>query len=211
MIKDIIIIGAGNPDIIRLIEDINQHKMTYNILGFLDIDPKKHDKQFFGYTILGDDCLLKNKFWNVAIINNVMATTLKHQKVQDRIISYGYINFPNLIHPSINLKYVKVGVGNIVYENVNFGVGTSVGDFNIFYPGSIAGHESIIGNHCLLAAKSLLSARSEIANRVFLGNGSIIIPGKYICDDCFIGAGSVVIKSLKQKVKVFGNPAIKIE
>ena len=40
MIK-LIVVGASNPTIIRLIDDINSHKKKIQILGFLDNDIKK--------------------------------------------------------------------------------------------------------------------------------------------------------------------------
>ena len=35
MVKDLIVVGSGGVDIIKLIEDINSEKRIYNFLGFL--------------------------------------------------------------------------------------------------------------------------------------------------------------------------------
>jgi serine acetyltransferase len=44
-----------------------------------------------------------------------------------------------------------------------------------------------------------------------LGSHGTIIPSKKIGDDVYIGAGSVVISNLKNNIRVFGNPAKKID
>ena len=38
MVKDLIVVGSGGVDIIKLIEDINSEKRIYNFLGFLEKD-----------------------------------------------------------------------------------------------------------------------------------------------------------------------------
>ena len=208
IVKDLIIIGSGNPDIIRLIEDINAEKHIYNIIGFLERNPDLIGGSVLSYPILGDDSMLVSEFSKCSVVNNVMATTEAHFRVAKRILSsHAEDLIPNLIHPSVNTKYVKFGVGNIVYECVNYGVGALIGDFNIFYPGTVIGHEAKIGSHCLFAANTIASARTTIGNRVFFGNNSIVIPTKSVCKDTFIGAGSIVIYSIKKPKAVFGNPA----
>ncbi len=207
-VKDLVIIGSGNPDIIRLIEDINAEKPVYNIIGFLERNPDLVGETILSYPILGDDSMLVSEFSNCCVVNNVMASTKAHFRVARQILSSHKENLiPNLIHPSINTKYVNFGYGNIVYESVNYGVGALIGNFNIFYPGSVIGHEAIIGSHCLFAANTIASARTSIGDRVFFGNNSMVIPTKSVCKDTFIGAGSVVVYSIKKPKAVFGNPA----
>lgn len=207
-IQDIVIVGSGNPDIIRLIEDINDRQKTYNILGFLEKAPELIGQKVLSYPILGDDTLLSLEFTNCCVVNNVMASTRLHDKIAEMIqTSHSNDLIPNLIHPSVNKKYVEFGYGNIIYENVCIGVDASIGSFNIIYPGTIIGHQAKIGCHCLFAASTIASARTTIGDRVFFGNKSMVIPTKSICDDSFIGAGSVVIHSINRPKAVFGNPA----
>lgn len=206
-IKDIVIVGSGNPDIIRLIEDINDRQKTFNILGFLEKAPELIGQRILNYPIIGDDTLLATEFSNCCVVNNVMATTRLHEKITKMIqTSHSNDLTPNLIHPSVNQKYVEFGYGNIIYENVCIGVDASIGSFNIVYQGTLIGHQAKIGSHCLFAA-STIGARATIGDRVLFGNRSMVIPSKSICDDSFIGAGSVVVRSIKRPKAVFGNPA----
>lgn len=84
-IKDIVIVGSGNPDIIRLIEDINDRQKTFNILGFLEKAPELIGQRILNYPIIGDDTLLATEFSNCCVVNNVMATTRLHEKITKMI------------------------------------------------------------------------------------------------------------------------------
>ena len=46
LIKDIVILGVGFPDIIQTIEDINHDKRRFNLLGFLDDNIDLPDLEF---------------------------------------------------------------------------------------------------------------------------------------------------------------------
>ena len=39
MIRDLVVIGVGFPDIVQIIDDINNDKKQFNFLGFLDDNP----------------------------------------------------------------------------------------------------------------------------------------------------------------------------
>ncbi len=116
MVKDLVVIGSGGLDIVRLIEDINAEKRTYNFLGFLERDEEKIGKEVMGYPILGNDDLLLDKFSKCAVVNNVIATTGYHEKVcQNLTEKYKISDFPNLVHPTSHSKYIEMGEGNIIY------------------------------------------------------------------------------------------------
>ena len=209
-VEDLIVIGAGNPDIVRLIEDINEEEKTYNFIGFLDIDASLHKTEIFGYPVLGDDDLLY-KYNECAVVNNVFKTTYLHEIVAEKLINkYGIKNFPNLVHPSINLKYVSIGKGNIIYENVHFGTKVSIENFNIFYPFVMIGHQAILGSYNLLGGNAIISARTIIGDRNEWGVGSILVYYAKVSSDVFVAAGSVVLNSVNKPQRLMGNPAQEI-
>jgi UDP-3-O-[3-hydroxymyristoyl] glucosamine N-acyltransferase len=205
---DIIILGAGNPDIIKLIEDINDYKSTYNLIGFLEKDESLFGKKIGGYEIIGSDELLISKFSSCAVVNNVAKDTKIRGSFSDKIQTmFGKLNFPNLIHPSINIKHLNFGIGNIIYENTSLGADVKIGDFNLIFFGCILGHQTNIGNKNILGANVTIGSRCTISDRVQLSNSCTISNSLSICDDVFVGVGSVVLRSISKPMKVFGNPA----
>ena len=56
---DIVIVGSTAPDVLKLIRAINKHGIQeFNIVGFLDDNPARHDCTFFEYPVLGSTDLL---------------------------------------------------------------------------------------------------------------------------------------------------------
>lgn len=59
--KDIVILGAGGfaKEVAWLIEEINTDKITWNLLGFIDTDPKRIGKVINGCIVFDDKTILK--------------------------------------------------------------------------------------------------------------------------------------------------------
>ena len=87
MVKDLVIVGSGGIDIVRLIENINADKPTFNLIGFLEKDQTKIGTEILGYPVLGDDDLLLTRFSRCAVVNNVMHTPRIHEKITKKLIS----------------------------------------------------------------------------------------------------------------------------
>jgi len=206
---DTLILGANNPDIIKLVEDINDYKKTYHILGFLEKNKELHNKNLYGYPVLGGDELLdSDEFKDIGIINNVYGNAELHEKVVNKLLNkFKKSQFPNLIHPSISTRHVEFGIGNTIYENVNFGAKARIDNFNIIYYGSLVAHEATIKDNCLIGANCTIGARSSLGDRVVIASHSVIKNDLSIGNDVFVGLGSVVVNSITKPVKVFGNPA----
>lgn len=207
MMEDLIIIGAGNPDIIKLLLDINDDKKKFNIIGILEKDTKLIGESLNGIPIIGDDSYLK-KNNNLNVVFNILGNCqIRYSTLQSLISKYNISKFPNIIHPSVNMRFVNIGIGNIIYQNFTFGSNVYIKNFNILYYGSTIGHETKLGSFNLVAANSLIRARNIIHDRVFISNGVITNINLEITNDVFIGLGSVVVNSILKQKKMFGYPA----
>lgn len=209
MVKDLVVVGSGGLDIVRLIEDINADKPTYNFLGFLEEDESKIGTEILGYPVLGNDDLLLDKLSHCVVVNNVMHTPRIHEKVTTKLMEKYKINdFPNLVHPEVDMRSVEIGFGNIIYKHNSLGPKVGIGNFNILYHTSI-GHESKLTNYNLLA-KSVIGARVKVGSYNLIGNSTTLANLVKIGDDNEISVGSVVVKNLKDGNHVMGYPAIDI-
>jgi len=208
--KDIIVLGTGGKNIVRLIEEINESSKIFNLIGFLEKDPEKIGKDVFGYPIIGNDDLLLSEFRNCGVINNIIATTRAHFKVTERLKNdYGITDFPNLIHPSVDLKYNNHGEGNIIYNDVQWDTDVKIGSFNIMNPGTSIGHETIFGDCNLTALNVTIGARCTVGDRNVFANASTLSLGLSVGSDNMIGVGSVVIEDVGNRTSLLGNPAKK--
>ena len=208
--KDLIVVGTGGIDIVRLIEGINMDKPVFNLIGFLEKDQSKIGSEILGYPVLGGDELLLTEFSKCAVVNNVMHTPRIHEMITKRIISeYHITDFPNIISPEVNLKGVEVGVGNIFYKNNGLGTGVKIGNFNIMYAAQV-GHESSIGNYNLIARVGI-GSRCIIGSYNLLGNSVTLANSLRMGDDNEVGVGSVVLKNVKNGHHLMGYPAIELD
>lgn len=208
--KDLIVVGTGGIDIVRLIEGINLDKPVFNLIGFLEKDQSKIGSEILGYPVLGGDELLLTEFSKCAVVNNVMHTPRIHEMITKRIISeYHITDFPNIISPEVNVKGVDVGVGNIVYKNNGLGTGVKIGNFNIMYAAQV-GHESSIGDYNLIARVGI-GSRCIIGSYNLLGNAVTLANSLRMGDDNEVGVGSVVMRNVKNGHHLMGYPAIELD
>ena len=207
-IKDLLVVGGGNPDIVRLIEDINKSERKFNFLGFLEKDISLHNNTRFGYPVLGGDELLERKeFQKVHIINNVFADLNTRKQSLKRLSHISNDRFVNLVHPTSNVREENIGFDNIIYDYVVLQAHAKIGNHNIIHTGSIIGHETQIGNCCLIAANVSVGGRVKVADNSYLGLGCVIIPGGAVEEYGFVGVGAVVTKNVESHTTVLGNPA----
>ncbi len=201
--KDIVIVGAGEGEIVKLIDDINAEKKEWNIIGFLDANPELWGKELLGYPVLGGDDLAE-KYSYAYFAINVSATPEIRRRVFQK---YKNSKIATLIHPSVNVDYVEIGEGSVVYQGAVLGerVRLGVGVF-LNYSVTVC-HESVIGSYSILAPGVIIAGRVNVGENVFIGLGAHIRDGIKLGNYSVIGMGSVVVKDVPDGVTVVGNPA----
>lgn len=207
-VQDIIVLGTGNHDIVRLIETINEDGIKFNLIGFLEKNESLIGQSILGYPILGNDGLLQTEYRKCGVIVNIFQSPQLHHTICSHITNTLHdVSFPNLIHPSVCTNYVEMGIGNIIYESVNLGTDVLIGNHNILYPHSALGHETKIGDSNLIAINVTIGARNKIGNCNLFANSSTLSLGLVIGDNNSIGVGSVVIDKIGSNQSLLGNPA----
>lgn len=207
--KKIVILCAGDfgKELAWLIEDINAHHPTYEILGFLDDDESKICKDFNGYKCIGKISLLSE----LAKEQDVCATiATQESRFRKRFVEENseFHNWETLIHPSAIISSTsKLGSGCIVCANCNISVNTSIGDHCILNLGVTIGHDCEISDYVSLMSGTVISGHVIINESAYFGSNSTVVPGKRIGMNSKVGAGSVVIRNVKDNVTVMGVPA----
>lgn len=205
--NDLIIVGAGNPEIVKLIDVINQKEKIWKIIGFVDDDKSKHRKEFMGYHIIGEIGILQEKnYRDCFVINAVARDTKIRMKVSEKLEDLN-VKFATLIHPSVDLKYAEVGYDTIIYEGVVVSPMVKIGKHCDILFNSIIAHESVIGNYVFISPGTTINGRVKIHDGVFIGAGAVIISNKTIEEWSMVGVGSVVLNDVPSYSTVIGNPA----
>lgn len=208
--KNIIIVGASGfgRELIQWIEDINKKSPEWNILGFIDDNPKALDECHCDYKIIGD---IQN--WQPKG-DEFYACALAFPEVKKRIVcslKERGAKFTTLIHPTALVnKYAEIGEGVIVTPHSNINADTKIGSF-VSILGSGIGHDAIVGDWSTLSGRCSINGHVQIGSMVYVACGVSIAPAKKIGDGAHVGIGSVVITNVKAGTRVFGNPAKKMD
>lgn len=206
-IKKMLILGANNPEVVRLFESFNEVHREWKLIGFLDNDPAKADKDFMGYKVIGgSDKITEEQFKDCYVINAITRDAITRRTSTNQLLNYG-AKFTNLIHPDVYLKYVQIGKGLYIQDGVILQSSVVVCDHVSIHMGSLIGHESSIGEFSFIAHGCNISGLVKIEDSVFIGAGSTILPRLRIGNNSIIGAGAVVISDVEPHSVVVGNPA----
>ena len=203
----IVLLGAANPESIRMIRALQQSDPEFSVAGFIDNDPAKWGSDFFGYPVFGGfDSLEELQRRGHRFVNLITGSTKARYETSLEMATRG-CEFVNLIHPSVDLTMIEMGVGNYVQEAVVLQAAVSLGDNSSIHMGSLVGHETRIGNSVFIAHACSISGSVSIGDGVFMGTRSTVLPRLSIGKWATIGAGAVVTKDVPDYATVVGVPA----
>lgn len=205
--KKIAIFGAGGfgREVKMLIDQINEKEKLYDLIGFYD--EKVYEQPINGLPYLGGLDELNQTDFSISIAIAIGDPNTK-RKVIERI-SNTYIDFPNLIHPSVLVgkDHVLVGKGNIICSGTILTVNICLGDFIILNLMCTVGHDTTIGSYSSFMPSVNISGEVNIAEGVYVGTGAKIINLLTIGENTIVGAGAVVSKDLPPYCTAVGIPA----
>ena len=206
--KRILIYGAAVFDVVKLIEAINRMNSAWEILGFLDDTPSLKGKLINGYPVLGGRELIP-EFVNQAgtyFFNNVNGTRPDCRHVVDLLISYN-CKIPSLVHPTIDLNYVKLGSGCIIPEGCALSANVTIGDHVTVRNGSTISHDVTIEDFVLLGPGATIGGRAILRKGCLIGAGATVLFEAEVGEFSTVGAGAVVTKNVAPYKTVAGVPA----
>jgi sugar O-acyltransferase (sialic acid O-acetyltransferase NeuD family) len=204
---NIVFIGAANPETIRMIQAVRRVHGEFRAVGFVDNDPAKQGKDFFGLPILGTVAQIRNMdTGQLLFVNLITGSTLARFEVTRDAVREG-AKFTNFIHPTVDLTMTRLGLGNYLQEGVILQAGVEVGDNSSIHMGAVIGHESRIGSSVFIAHAVSVSGCCSIGDGCFIGTNATILPRIQVGKWSTIGAGAVVTKNVPDYAVVAGNPA----
>ncbi len=201
------LLGAANPETIRMIRALQRCLPSLVFPGLLDNDPAKHGTDFYGLPVLGG-CDLIPQLANpdAGFVSLITGSTRARYETGRAIVDAGG-NLCNFIHPSVDLTMTHWGVGNYIQEAVITQAEVHIGDNCSIHMGAVIGHETSIGNSVFVAHAVSVSGSCSTGDGTFIGTNATILPRIKIGKWATIGAGCVVTKDVPDYAVAVGNPA----
>jgi sugar O-acyltransferase (sialic acid O-acetyltransferase NeuD family) len=207
MLEQLIVIGAATPTIIRVVDDLNQAAdRKLRIVGFLDNAHASLGKDFFGFAILGGfEAIGSFRPDQVFLINTISGSVANRVETTEHFLARGY-RFTNIVHPGINTKYVKIGTGNLIYENALIQPFVTIGNHCVISSNSGIAHEASIGDYCFVGPASYICGKVEIEEKVYIGTGAKILPRLRVGKGALIGSAALVTMPVTDGQRIIGIP-----
>ncbi|HXN17231.1 MAG TPA: acetyltransferase [Candidatus Binatus sp.] len=205
---DVVILGAGGfaRETYWVFLEDNEEKKKWNVLGFVDDNPKLHGTELCNSQVLGGfDWLEQNSDKNFEIICGV-GNPRSRKEIAIRAASL-HLDFCTVVHPSARMsRWVELGAGAIVTAGSTLTTQIKVGPHTIVNLNTTIGHDTLIGAYCNINPGCHISGCVKFGDGVYFGTGAVIIHSKSVGDWSIIGAGAAVGIDIPSHVTAAGVP-----
>ena len=210
MRKKLVLYGASNPCVFKILNAIDRVQPSWDLIGFIDDTPEKQGKTFYDHAILGSKNILETLDQeSTYFFNNVFGSMSGRKKVA-RILEDYHCQLTSLVTPGTDLDLVTVGLDVAIEDNVSVDAGVVIADHCCLKRSSSVGHETTLDEFVFIGPGATVSGRVKLNKGAYLGAGSCVLPGLEVGQGSIVGAGAVVTKSVPPGVIVAGNPAVMI-
>ena len=204
--KDIIILGAGGlaQEIVWLIDEINDFKKEWNIIGYLDSHPNVKDIEILGYPVLG-------KFEDYSEYNEahfiIAFGDAQYREKVINIVDSNNTKWATLISPTVRLhKSNNIGKGVVIGRYSDLTIGCTIHSFVMLNIHVVLGHKVEVGEYSIISPNVTINGGAKIGKTCSIGANAFIRDIE-IGDRVVVGASSCVLKSVGSDCVVAGVPA----
>ena len=185
-------------------QDIFQ-QMGRAVVGYCELEEKQDSPNNLTYLGHETDVSVLEKLKDydcfVAIGDNQMRANTSKFLVDNGIFLI------NAVHPSAVVSdSANLGKGVMAGPNAVINANTNIQDGVICNSGSVVEHGCSVGAFSHIGPGSVLGGNVTVGDLTLIGSGAVILLNICIGNYVTVGAGTVVIKSIKDKMKVVGNP-----
>ena len=203
----VIVGGGGHARELRYhIEEINQEKPRFELLGYVDDNPALQGKEQLGLPVLGDLGWLSRQSSRKVCYTIGIGDSRIRRLIAERL--RGVPVAPALIHPSASVSpWSELGPGTQVCPGARISVNTRIGAHCLINWLGIIGHEATIGDFVTIGPRSLLAGGSRVDSGAFLGLNVNLNPLVRVGENSIVGSGATVVVDICANVTAVGTPA----
>ncbi|MFC2093009.1 acetyltransferase [Bacteroidota bacterium] len=204
--RDLVILGAGalGQEVAWLVEEINEKKDEWNLLGFLDDYQSIPPKKILGYPILGDYSKVPEYIEAYFVI--AFGDARLREKIANEISKYD-VKWANLYSPTVRIhRSNKIGKGVVIGRYTDLTINCDIGDFVYLNIHVVLGHEVKIGKYSIVSPNVTINGGATIGKACQIG-ANAFIKEIAIGNHVTVGASSCVVKDVDSDCVIVGVPA----
>lgn len=180
---------------------------SFEVIGFIDDDPKKAGKSKMEYVVFGREVLSKFPEAKILAVPGSPETYLNRRELIESL-KIPIERFAKVIHPNAFISsFASIGYNSLVMGGVNISATAFVGNHVCILPNTVIHHDSIIDDFTMIGSNVVIAGYTTIGQNAYIGSGSKVINNISVGKNVLVGMGSNVIKNIPDDSRVVGNPA----
>ena len=204
----LVVIGGGEHARV-VIEAAQSRPETWNVIGFVDVQPNPETEDRLGVRRLGGD--LEGRSLVAPDVRFVIgiAALGSHQARMRIVTSYeeAGARWATVVHASAWLSpTAQLSDGVFVSAGVIINTGARIGFHAVINTGAIVEHDVVIGSFSHLAPGAVIGGGTKIGDGAYVGLGARVRDHIEVGESVTVGMGAVVIGSVSSDLVVIGNP-----
>jgi sugar O-acyltransferase (sialic acid O-acetyltransferase NeuD family) len=208
-LQRLVLVGAGGlgRETADLVAAINAVEPTWDLLGFLDDDPRLEGASVAGLPVLGPISMAVTLGASVAICTASPGVGCSRPGLVERLGLAAHLR-PSLVHPSASLsRSTTLGPGCIVLAGAVATAQVRLGAHVVVMPQVVLTHDDVIGDYATLASGVCLGGAVRLAREAYVGAGARVREGLTIGPAALVGMGAVVLEDVPGGEVWVGVPA----
>ncbi len=208
-LQPLLLVGAGGlgRETAELVRAINSVEPVWDLVGFLDDDPRLEGTAVATLPVLGPVALAEGADAAVAVCTARPAVGCSRPALVERL-SLPAERRPSLVHPAAWLApSTTMGAGCLVLAGVVATADVAIGAHVVLMPQVVLTHDDVVDDYASLASGVRLGGGVHVAAEGYLGAGALIREGVAIGSQALIGMGSVVLEDVPAGEVWAGVPA----
>ncbi len=207
--KNIVIYGAGGlgREVLWMIKNINKHKETWNVLGFIVDYEEAWGGEVAGLKVLGGSQWVED-YNKELFVTCAIGKSSVRKLIYEKVSQMEHVQLATLIDPAVRVdESVQVGEGSIICCRTVITVDINIGKGVLLNTGASVGHDAIIGDYCTMLTNAMASGNTFLGEGCEIGSGAFILQGIKVCPGTVVAPVSSVLNNITEAGIYAGNPA----
>lgn len=208
--KNLVILGARQHAKVVFALLREAYAGEWNVLGFLDDDPRLQGSELLGVPVLGPVEMLRDLVARKEVQGALVGVSCGHMpsraRLFEKIQEFG-LEAPSVISPDACIHpTASVGAGTVICSGAVVNAFATVGSNCVLYSNGTVEHECVLEDNVYIGPGVNFCADVHVGAGTFIGTGANVICER-IGKDVIIGAGAAVVKNVPDGVVAAGVPA----